>query len=32
MYIDERIERGEEFDDEGAHDFNLNRNNNLELK
>jgi hypothetical protein len=32
MYIDERIERGEEFDDEGAHDFDLNRNNNLELK
>jgi phage terminase large subunit len=26
MHIDERIERGEEFDDDGAHDFNLNCN------
>ena len=26
MHIDQRIERGEEFDEEGAHDFNLTKN------
>jgi phage terminase large subunit len=29
MHIDQRIEQGEEFDDDGAHDFNLNRNNTM---
>ena len=29
-YVEERIERGEEIDDEGAHDFNLNKT--MEMK
>jgi hypothetical protein len=28
QHIEERIENGEEFDDDGAYDFNLNRNCN----
>ena len=31
QHIDERIEHGEEFDEDGAHDFNLNKPT-LELK
>jgi hypothetical protein len=30
QHIDEQIERGVEFDDEGAHDFNLNRSIEME--
>ena len=34
MNIDQRIERGEEFDEEGAHDFNLSdpNKNTVEVK
>ena len=31
-HIDQRIEAGEEFDDEGAHDFNLSDNTTISLE
>ena len=32
MHIDQRIDRGEEFDEEGAHDFALSLNTKIEMK